>query len=160
MTPHCVGGPTRKPLPDGTVPGCFGVNIHFTGEDPQLDMVAEGGFRGTVTYDLEPKPAYLAAKTLTAALAGCRFEERLALDGEDDYALLFAGGGRRCLAGWTTAEGHQARIPLAPGEGRLVEMLGRMCPMSWGEGGPALALSAEPAYILVGEQRAPACGAP
>ena len=70
-------GQTRQPLPDGTIPACFGVNIHFTGDNPQLDMIADGGFR-IIRMDLtwgsveKQKGVYDFANTGYDALsAGC-----------------------------------------------------------------------------------------
>jgi hypothetical protein len=105
---------------------------------------------GTVTHELKPKPAYTAAQTLTNTLAGCKFEKRLDLASPDDYALLLTTGGEQAVAAWTTGNDHEARVPLAPGQGRLVKMLGEASPVSWGEGGPSVALSGQPAYIVIG----------
>jgi beta-xylosidase len=106
---------------------------------------------GTVTHDLKPKPAYMAAKTLATSLAGYKVEKRLDLAGRDDYALLLTKGGEKAVAAWTTGADHEARIPLPPGAGRLVKMLGETSPLSWGEGGPGLTLTQGPCYVLVGE---------
>jgi hypothetical protein len=62
---------------------------------------------GTVTTDLQPKPAYVAAQTLARELAGFRIERRLAVGGEQDYLLVCAGPkGQRKLAAWTCGEAH------------------------------------------------------
>ena len=57
---------------------------------PQLD--AGFGCMGTVTWDLKPKPAYLAVKTLSEQLDGMRFVRRLGWGRYQgsDYVLLFA----------------------------------------------------------------------
>ena len=65
----------------------------------------------------EPKPAYLAAKTLTSVLRGYQFTKRLALGKPDDYALLFRKGDELRLAVWTTSPKPQpVRIRSSPGE--------------------------------------------
>ena len=65
----------------------------------------------------EPKPAYLAAKTLTSVLRGFQFTKRLALGKPDDYALLFRKGDELRLAVWTTSPKPQpVRIRSSPGE--------------------------------------------
>jgi hypothetical protein len=64
----------------------------------------------------QPKPAYLAAKTLTSVLQGFQFTKRLALGTPDDYALLFRRGDELRLAVWTTSPPHLLRIPSSPGE--------------------------------------------
>ena len=35
----------QVPLPELTIPNGFGVNIHFSGEPRDLDLIAEGGFK-------------------------------------------------------------------------------------------------------------------
>jgi hypothetical protein len=61
---------------------------------------------GTVTHDLQPKPAYVAVQTLTRELAGYRIEKRLATPNTNDWVLLLSKGAARKLAAWTTAESH------------------------------------------------------
>ena len=61
----------------------------------------------------EPKPAYRAAKTLSEFFNGYVFEQRLAVGGADDYVLVFAKGGDRRIAAWTTSSSaHRVNIPL------------------------------------------------
>lgn len=104
---------------------------------------------GTVTHDLKPKAAYVAAKTLTTTLAGYKVEKRLAMAGDDDYALLLSKGESRAVAAWTTGKDHEAQIPLGPAGGRLVKMLGETSQISWGAEGPKLMLTQSPLYILI-----------
>ncbi len=61
---------------------------------------------GTVTYELTPKPAYIAIKTMTSQLGGCIFKQRIAPRG-DDYLLIFVGPRGQKLAAWTTGQPHQ-----------------------------------------------------
>jgi hypothetical protein len=69
----------------------------------------------------QPKPAYLAAKTLTSVLHGFHFAKRLALGKPDDYALLFRRGYEVRLAVWTTVSSPQpVRIPASPGEFEVI----------------------------------------
>jgi hypothetical protein len=64
----------------------------------------------------EPKPAYLAAKTLTEFFNGYQFEKRLDIGDADDYLLVFRKGGELRFAAWTTANGaHSALLPLDAG---------------------------------------------
>ncbi len=64
----------------------------------------------------QPKPAYLATKTLTDLFRGYRFQERLAVGSNEDYVLIFANGADRRIAAWTiSANVHRIAIPLAPG---------------------------------------------
>jgi hypothetical protein len=62
---------------------------------------------GTVTQDLQPKPAYAAIQTMTRELDGYRMERRLKAGNETDYVLLCSkSGGSRKLAVWTLGEPH------------------------------------------------------
>jgi hypothetical protein len=73
----------------------------------------------------DPKPAYLAARTLATQLAGCRFVKRLKIGGADNYVLLFHGPKGNRLAAWTTSrQAHVVVLPLASGHYRLTNELG------------------------------------
>jgi hypothetical protein len=66
---------------------------------------------GTLTEDLQPKPAYTALKTMTAELSGCRLERRLDGMAETDFVLVFVNGaGARKAAAWTLAEPHVVQL--------------------------------------------------
>jgi len=65
----------------------------------------------------EPKPAYLAAKTLSDKLGGYRFLERLAVGSDDDYVLVFSRDNDRRIVAWTTSSTtHRIIIPGMSGE--------------------------------------------
>ena len=88
-------------------------NFYHEGRDPVYD----------------PKPAYLAAKTLTAFFSGYRFEKRLNAGSAEDYVFVFrkagspagqlrggAEGGELRFAAWTTANAaHGVLLPLSLG---------------------------------------------
>jgi polysaccharide biosynthesis protein PslG len=66
---------------------------------------------GTMTIDLKPKPAYLAARTLTHELASYRIVRRLSTGNEKDFVLLLKNAAGRCnLAAWTEGETHAVRL--------------------------------------------------
>lgn len=68
---------------------------------------------GTVDHDLIPKPAYVAIRTLTRELSGCRLVRRLKLPREDDFLLLFVNSAKQHrLAAWTLAEPHRIETEL------------------------------------------------
>ncbi|MBI5008701.1 MAG: cellulase family glycosylhydrolase [Bacteroidia bacterium] len=74
---------------DGTQPGNFEHNC------------------GTVTYDLEPKLAYIAIKNLNDQLRGFTLLKRISLNNENDFALIFMDeNGRTKMAAWTTEDPH------------------------------------------------------
>jgi len=77
-------------------------------------------YRGGQSSVYEPKPAYLAARTLLRHFAAFRFERRLAVGGVDDYVLLFAKGGEQRLAAWTaSSRTHSVTIPALDGQFKL-----------------------------------------
>jgi len=62
---------------------------------------------GTVTADLQPKPAYLAIQNLTRALAGYRINQRLKTESSADYVLSLTNlAGQTKLAAWTLDAPH------------------------------------------------------
>ena len=77
---------------------------------------------GTVFHDMKPKPAYTAAQVLCNTLRGYRYVRRVALDRDEDYALLFVKGEDAALAMWTTGADHTQNLATAGGAG-LVYMM-------------------------------------
>lgn len=66
---------------------------------------------GTVSADLTPKPAYMAAKTMNTHLNGFTFVRRLLTGAEQDFILLFKNQkGKYKLCAWTTGPDHRALI--------------------------------------------------
>ena len=66
---------------------------------------------GTVLSDLKPKPAYIALKTMTRELAGCRLTRRIELPSPEDYGLLFAAAsGAQKIAAWTVSKPHSVKL--------------------------------------------------
>ena len=107
---------------------------YFAGRDPVYD----------------PKPAYLAAKTLTAQLAGSRFEKRLDLGTPEDYALVFRKGDARRLAAWTTADSPRTvTVPVSPGKYRVTGHTGQPLPPAVADAqGLPLTLTDAPQYLV------------
>jgi len=73
----------------------------------------------------DPKPAYLAAKTMTQVLSGYTFVKRLQSGGPNDYVLEFQRGEERCLAAWTTRHPHRVVIDFAARDYQIVDYLGQ-----------------------------------
>jgi len=101
----------------------------------------------------EPKPAYRAARTLSEFFDGYVFEQRLAVGGAGDYVLVFAKGGDRRVAAWTTSpSAHRLNIPLAipvPAGGfRVIRHTGESAgSASAGSQGVSIEVSSQPVYI-------------
>ena len=83
-------------------------------------------YRKDQTPVYEPKPAYLAARTLIAHFRGYRFEERLKIGSADDFVLVFVKDGERRIAAWTTsATAQQVVIPGASGQFSITKITGQ-----------------------------------
>jgi len=111
------------------IPLCIWYDWHDDGADPlepehRFGTVANAYHAGgSPVY--EPKPAFLAAKTLTSVLQDFQFTKRLALGNPQDYALLFSKGGELRLALWTTSsKPHPVRIRSSAGEFEVVTHTG------------------------------------
>jgi len=98
----------------------------------------------------EPKPAYLAVKTLTSTLAGFRFAERVRLPSEEDYLLRFQRDQESRWVAWTVGRnGREKRLPLREGAYQLLAHTGE--PLGTRTAGPeglALTLTDAPQYLL------------
>lgn len=73
----------------------------------------------------DPKPAYLAASTLTRFFSGFSFSRRVLVGSGDDFVLVFRKGAEVRFAVWTTARIHEVVIPSPTGEYRAVEYSGK-----------------------------------
>jgi polysaccharide biosynthesis protein PslG len=68
---------------------------------------------GTVTHDLQPKPAYRAVQTLTNQLRGYRIARRLSTENSEAWVLLCVdAAGNQKLAAWTTGKPGTTRLNL------------------------------------------------
>jgi len=114
-----------------------------------LPESASGAAGGVTNPVFHPKPAFLAAQTLTRFLNGFRFNKRLALESPDDYLLLFTKGEEVRLAAWTTGQPHKALVPASPGQFELTSMTGEMlAPSKTERHGLSLTLTQSPTYLL------------
>ncbi|MEO8433911.1 MAG: cellulase family glycosylhydrolase [Pyrinomonadaceae bacterium] len=95
-----------------------------------------------------PKPAYLAAKTLTTIFGGYRFEKRIDVGDPDDYVLAFRQGNDLRFAAWTTGRAHSVHLPLNPGQYTTVGHTGEnVAHLTADPKGLAITLSTAPVYI-------------
>jgi len=152
------------------VANSISLSIWYDWRDDGLDPNEPEHHFGTVSnfyhesrepvYD--PKPAYLAAKTLTAFLNGYRFEKRLAVGGAEDYVLVFrragspagqprwsANGGDLRYAAWTTAnEAHNVLLPLNAGRYTTTRHTGQnVSAVSADQKGLPITLTTAPVYV-------------
>lgn len=106
---------------------------------------------GTVGRDLQPKAAYLAAKSLSSTLAGYSITKHLDVPGEKDFLFRLAKGTHQALALWTTAEDHEVTVLLESSQGTLIDLLGRRKDISWPSGQLKLSISGSPQYLLIAD---------
>jgi hypothetical protein len=106
-------------------------------------------YRSGQTQVYEPKPAYLAARTLLRQFSGFRFEQRLLVGSDDDYVLVFTRDSERRLAAWTTSPGKKrVKIPTANGQFTITNMKGDDGGrVSSDQGFLSIKLSNAPAYL-------------
>ena len=136
------------------VPISIWYDWHNDGPDPKepehhFGTVLEPYRQGTDPV-YEPKPAYLAARTLTGELGGYRYSLRLAVgDPLQDHVLLFARDAEVRIAAWTVAgTPRPVTIPASPGRFRVRGHTGDLLPaLDAGPEGLALALSEAPVYL-------------
>jgi hypothetical protein len=109
-------------------------------------------YRNGQTQVYEPKPAYLAARTLLRHFSGFRFEQRLSVGTDDDYVLVFARDGERRMAVWTTSPGKkQLKLSLPSGQFTLTNMKGEDAGrVTSDQGVLSIKLSNAPVYLAPG----------
>lgn len=67
---------------------------------------------GLVTHELEPKPAYVALKTMTSELRGFSIVRRVNVGTEDAFVFLLANAdGKERLAAWSGKEPRAVKVP-------------------------------------------------
>jgi len=98
----------------------------------------------------QPKPAYLAAKTLNSFLNGYRFEKRLAVGSNEDYVLVFAREADRRIAAWTTFRtAHRINVPLGAGASDLIKHTGEtIASISANQQSLTIEVTTAPVYVV------------
>ena len=123
------------------------------GSDPtdaeQHFGLVRNAYQGGRALVYEPKPAYLAAKTLIDRFKGFRFEQRLAIGSDDDYVLVFRNAAERRIAAWTTSPvAHQISIPLETGRLTLTRHTGENAgQITANQQGVSIEVSTAPVYL-------------
>ncbi len=125
------------------------VSIWYDWRDDGTDPNEREHHFGTVTHDLQPKQAYLAANTLTTTLAGFIVKERLNIVSDKDFVLRLTKGNAEAIAFWTTADSHDVTLPLKAGKGTVVDLLGSRTERPWPEAGLRITLTQSPCYLLI-----------
>ncbi len=148
------------------IPVSIWYDWHDDGKDPKEPEhhfgTTENEYHAGRDPVYDPKPAYIAAKTLTSNLEGFRFVKRLAAGGADDYAMLFANGDKLRLAVWTVAtEPHEIRLPSAAGDFEVVSHLGeKLAPITASKGFLTIPATDAPVYVIAKGPNPPLANAP
>ncbi|HEX2950985.1 MAG TPA: cellulase family glycosylhydrolase [Armatimonadota bacterium] len=85
------------------------LSIWYDWHDDGIDPKEPEHHFGTVTHEYQPKPSYLAAQSLVAALRGMHFVKRLQ-SAPDDYLFLFSDNKKFTMAAWTIADKHTVDV--------------------------------------------------
>jgi len=133
------------------------ISIWYDWPDDGRDPKESEHHFGTVQHEYhagrepvyDPKPAYLAAKTLIAELGGFAFSKRLTVGEEDEYVLLFSRGDEVRLAAWTTSPTPRTvLIPASPGRFRVTSHTGGKRPtLATHPKGLSIVLDDTPQYL-------------
>ena len=95
----------------------------------------------------EPRPSYLAARTLTSVLSGYRFD-RLLPASSSDYILQFANGNKTIVAAWTLGSLHGVTVPVK-GRFRVIGTKGEALPAPAAGGqGVYITLTQAPQHLV------------
>ena len=127
---------------------------HDDGRDPKEPEHHFGTVNNAYRADrdpvYDPKPSYLAAKTLTTTLAGYTFNKRLDVGNDQVYVLLFAHADDTRVVAWATAKQPiQVVIPASPGAFSVVGHTGdRLEPVTANKKGLQLQLTGDPLYLI------------
>jgi hypothetical protein len=112
---------------------------------------------GTVTQDLEPKPAYVSMQTLTRELSGYRVRGRYETGNSNDFVLVLTNAASETkLAGWTLAAPHQVPLNLQPASAKeftLVNGKGQKGALEAQGDRCLLSLDGNPQYVELGKAR-------
>ncbi len=134
------------------------LSIWYDWHDDGTDAKEGEHHFGTVAHEYhkdrnpayDPKPAYLAAKTLTHHLDGFTFSKRLALTNDSDFFLVFTKGRQTCAACWTTSTTpHKVTVAFAPGGAAATTFTGKpLPPLDGDKNGLLLELTDAPQYLM------------
>lgn len=136
------------------IPVSIWYDWHDDGKDPKEPEHHFGTVKHPYNKDrkpvYDPKPAYLAAKTLSTVLCGFQFNKRLAVGSSDDYVFLFTKGDEVRLAAWTIADKPcTLTIPASPGRFAVTSHTGEsLAPLTADAKGLTITLNDTPQYLV------------
>ncbi len=105
---------------------------------------------GMLTWDYQPKPAYVAALTMMEQLKGFRFIKRIPQADEQDFVFLFAQDTAQKLVIWTTKDPHSVSLRVTTATVVVVSMTGARQSIASTNGEITINLTSAPQYLLTG----------
>ncbi len=136
------------------VPLSIWYDWHDDGQDPKEPEHHFGTvfnpYTAGKTPVYQPKPAYLAAQTLTRCLAGFQFQKRLPVGAAEDYVMAFSKGDEVRWVAWTTVTAPRSVvIPLPAGRYSVTGHTGQTLPALEADAkGVSMTLTDAPAYLV------------
>jgi len=112
---------------------------------------------GTVTYNLKPKPGYVAIQTLTKELSGYRIVRRRSTGNKKDFVLILVNAtGETKLAVWTLGKPHTIAFDLeatSASELLFIDGNGKSGRIEIGPNNFTVKLASSPQYIILKDVR-------
>ncbi|HKP36654.1 MAG TPA: cellulase family glycosylhydrolase [Pyrinomonadaceae bacterium] len=133
------------------------ISIWYDWQDDGTDASEAEHHFGLIRYAHEserqpgyqPKPSYLASRTLNQFVTGYTFRKRLPVGNDSDYVLLFANDNNQRIAVWTTdSQSHRVTVPLAAASYALTRHTGEDAGVvAANQDGITLEVSPSPIYL-------------
>lgn len=131
------------------------LSIWYDWMDDGIDPEEREHNFGTVTNDLNPKPAYQAAQVMNHQLEGYQLIHRIDVSNDNDYVLLFRNDNNNYqISTWTTEKPHTISIKtdLSVIQGvSVVDGYGNALEMNMEDGHLLIILEGMPQYISLPE---------
>ncbi len=126
------------------------LSIYYDWRDDGTDPTDQEQNFGMIDHDYHPKPAYQAAKTLTAQLNQFTFNRRLLLGKPEDYVMVFTRAKETRLVVWSAArDPATVSIYATAGEFEIVSVSGeRIPPVKVRDGMLSLTIGSSPMYLI------------
>jgi len=129
------------------------ISIWYDWKNDGVDVNERNHNFGTVNYDLQPKPGYVAIQTLIRELSGYRITSRRNTRNKKDFVLILENTtGETKLAVWTVGKSHTVAFNLesaAATELVIVDGQGKRGRIEIGKNSFTVTLSSSPAYITL-----------
>lgn len=124
------------------------ISIWYDWQDDGKDPRQQEENFGLLTWNGQPKPAYVAAQTLIRELGGYRLNRRLT--GGADYGLLFTRGTAKKQVLWTTGNAHPVTLNINASSVTITSLTGGQRTQPVVNGRTILNITGDPQYVTPG----------